>query len=107
MTDMSGQTKLARAIILQSIRDLGRGDTDRVSEIKEYLFSPVFDYDLQVSGYPFELRDTLLEAVVVSGVERFVICRNTINLLEPMPSKNMPDKKEPPKKGVQFQPSNQ
>ena len=107
MSDKSGQERLARAVILQSLRDLGRGDADRIAEIKEYLFSPLFDYDLQVSGYPFELRDTLLEAVVVSGVERFVICRNTLNLLEPMPSKNMPDKKEPPKEGVRFQPSNQ
>ena len=107
MIDMSAQAKLARAVILKSIRDLGRGDTDRVAEIKEYLFSPLFDHHLQTSGYPFELRDTLIDAVVVSGVERFVVCRDTINLLKPMPSKNMPDKKEPPKKGVRFQPSNQ
>ena len=107
MTDMSAQAKLTRAVILLTIRDLSRGNADRVEEIKQYLFSPVFDRDLQASGYPVELRDTLIDAVVVSGVERFVVCRDTYNLLKPMPSKNMPDKKEPPKKGVPFQPSNQ
>jgi hypothetical protein len=73
---------LCRRIILQTIRDLGKGRGKDFSEAVEYINAELFLSHQVSAEYPDELRDCLQEMVVVSEVERKYISRSVLALLE-------------------------
>ena len=83
--------KLARRIIRIAIRDLRRG---YVGEVKPYLEGAEFSLHLNLAGYPQELHDTLLDAVVCSEVHRKKTCEEVERLL-----KQLENQKENPDQG--------
>jgi hypothetical protein len=91
--DASILQRVARRIIRITIRDLRRGHVDAV---KPYLESATFSLHLNLAGYPQELHDTLLDAVLCSEVHRRKTCEEVERLLKQLDNK----KKAPTKAGA-------
>ena len=76
---MSGLEMLARRVIRLAIRDLYNG---QVAAIESFIGTPTFAFYRSNAGYPKELDDTLVHAVVSSEIQRRKICQEIFSLLD-------------------------
>lgn len=76
---------IARKIIQQVIKDLGKGSEGDFLSAEKYVNSTTFIIHLGSSGYPLELRDTLKELVLLSKAERRFVYPNILVILSDIP----------------------
>lgn len=85
---------MARYIIKQAIKDIASRESRHIRSAQRYVRSRAFMNHLGLAGYPVELRDTLLEMVLVSKPQRRYMRREILRVLEREWEKEKPLGKE-------------